>query len=438
MKQSGRAAQSRSKHRLCRSTLRLLPELLPAPYRKTLQARLSPLRLLFELRRLLLISQFFRKANCIENPTVTLVREAKLSRIFEWPIQLAICVVLLLTGCGGSAAAPPGPAPSGPGTGGSGGPLGVYLLAGDLTPVRDPSIIRQGSTYYVFSTDDNPTQGGYLPIRCSTDKVNWNACGFVFNTLPSWIGTTVPGAKELWAPDISYFNGLYHLYYAASVFGTNTSAIGLATTPTLDQTDPSYHWTDHGEVLVSSTSSNFNAIDPNILVDPSGSVWLTYGSYWTGIYQQEIDPASGMIKPGSSIYHLAERAPSVGGDPIEGSSLVFASGYYYLFVSWDYCCKPNYLQDNYKIAVGRSTSPNGPFLDQTGTDMVAGGGTILLQGNGTWGAPGGETAYIDPTGGDLIVFHALNLSQNGLHYLFVNPLGWSNGWPVIEQQKAAQ
>ncbi|HET8637632.1 MAG TPA: arabinan endo-1,5-alpha-L-arabinosidase, partial [Acidobacteriaceae bacterium] len=74
-------------------------------------------------------------------------------------------------------------------------------MTGDVSPVLDPSIIRQGSTYYVFSTDANASQGGFLPIRCSTDKVSWKACGFVFSALPSWISTAVPGATELWAPD---------------------------------------------------------------------------------------------------------------------------------------------------------------------------------------------------------------------------------------------
>lgn len=135
---------------------------------------------------------------------------------------------------------------------------------------------------------------------------------------------------------------------------------------------------------------------------------------------------------GSPIYHLAERAPTVANDPIEGSSLVHVGSYYYLFVSWDYCCDANPAQSNYKIVVGRGTSPHGPFYDETGANMLDGGGTILLQGNSTWSAPGGQTAYIDPTDGDLIVFHALSLSQNyGTGYLFVRTLSFSTGWPVI-------
>jgi arabinan endo-1,5-alpha-L-arabinosidase len=311
------------------------------------------------------------------------------------------------------------------------GPLTNYELTGDTSPVHDPSIVRQGSTYYVFSTDAASNQGGFIPIRCSTDLIAWTACGYVFSAMPSWIAAAVPQATDIWAPDISYFNGTYHLYYAASSFGSNVSAIGLATNATLDSTDPNYNWIDHGLILQSSASDDFNAIDPNILVDASESVWLSYGSFWSGIYQQQIDAASGQIQSGSATYHLAERASSVANDPIEGASLVYENGYYYLFVSWDYCCEADPLQSDYKIVVGRGTSPNGPFTDQSGVDMVAGGGTILLQGNASWAGPGGQTAYIDPTSGDLIVFHALLLSQNGLDYLFVRSLSWVNDWPMI-------
>jgi arabinan endo-1,5-alpha-L-arabinosidase len=311
------------------------------------------------------------------------------------------------------------------------GPLTNYEFTGDTSPVHDPSIIRQNSTYYVFSTDASSSQGGFIPIRCSTDKIAWTACGYVFTTLPSWISGAVPQATEIWAPDVSYFNSFYHVYYAVSSFGSNVSAIGLVTNTTLDSTDPNYSWVDQGLILQSSASDNFNAIDPNILIDAGGNVWLTYGSFWTGIYQQQINPATGQIQSGSATYHLAQRTSTVANDPVEGSSLIYENGFYYLFVSWDYCCETNPSESDYKIVVGRGTSPNGPFTDQSGVDMAAGGGTILLQGDATWAGPGGQTAYVDPTDGDLIVFHALQLSQNGLDYLFVRSLAWSNDWPVI-------
>jgi arabinan endo-1,5-alpha-L-arabinosidase len=306
-----------------------------------------------------------------------------------------------------------------------------YSLTGANVPFRDPSVINRNGTYYVFGTDTG-VSGGDLPIVCSQDRVTWTECGFIFSQIPQWVTQQVPGISGLWAPDISYFNGLYHIYYAGSTFASNTSVIGLATNTTLDSTDPNYQWVDEGEVLGSTSVDDFNAIDPNILVDSDGSVWLTYGSFWSGIKQQQIDPMTGqLLSSNPTVYSLAYR-PNVQYDPIEGSSLVHKGNYYYLFVSFDFCCDTNPYQDNYKIAVGRGTSPQGPFSDMNGTDMMQGGGTVLLTGDGiTFSGPGGQTAYLDSTNGDVIVFHAIHL-PDGAPYLFVNSLTWPNDWPEIQ------
>ncbi|HXF12364.1 MAG TPA: arabinan endo-1,5-alpha-L-arabinosidase [Terriglobales bacterium] len=338
-------------------------------------------------------------------------------------VLLAFCFAY--TSCGSSPQSSPAP-------GDTSSVLPNYHLVGDTSPVRDPSIMRQGSTYYLFSTDAGGAISENLPIRCSTDKVNWRLCGAVFNQIPAWVQAAVPGIGGLWAPDISFFNGLYHIYYAGSIFATNTSVIGMATNITLDPSDPAYQWVDQGEVLSSSSADDFNAIDPNILVDTDGSIWLTYGSYWTGIKQRQIDPLTGKLSAGNStIYSLATR-PGVQFNPIEGSSLVHEGSYYYLFVSFDDCCNPDPFKDTYRIMVGRGASPHGPFIDMNGTDMMNGGGTQLLGGNGTtWNAPGGETVYSDPQDGDMITFHALHL-PDGAAYVFVNSLAWPSGWPQIQ------
>lgn len=313
-------------------------------------------------------------------------------------------------------------------------PLAHYMLAGDTLPALDPSIIRQGDTYYAFSTDvaGFPSSGN-LPIRCSQDKVNWTLCGSVFpDGIPAWIPAHVPGSQGLWAPDISYFNGQYHVYYVASILNTQQSVIGLATNTTLDAKDSTYQWVDRGLVLESHPGDDFNALDPNILVDTDGRVWLTYGSYWNGIKQRQIDPATGMLlQSNSSRYDLATR-PGVPGNPIEGASLVHHGNYYYLFVSVDHCCMTTTAQDDYKEAVGRSASPHGPFMDEAGTAMMNGGGTVLLEGDGTWNAPGGATAYLDPSSGDsLLIFHAQDLNESGTPHLWLKNLAWQNDWPVI-------
>lgn len=312
--------------------------------------------------------------------------------------------------------------------------LAEYALTGDTMPVLDPSVIRQGSTYYAFSTDvAGFTSSGHLQIRCSQDKLNWKSCGSIFPaSIPAWISDRVPGVAGLWAPDISYFNGEYHVYYNGSLLGTQQSVIGLATNTTLDASDSAYKWVDRGMVLESVAGDDFNALDPSILVDRDGSVWMTYGSYWSGIKQRQIDPQTGMLLASNPArYDLAER-PGVDHDPIEGASLVRRGSYYYLFVSLDYCCEPNFRDDDYKQAVGRSLSPHGPFVDEDGTPMMWGGGTVLLQSQSGWNAPGGGTAYIDTENGDsLIIFHAQNLSKGATPYQWVKSLSWVNDWPAI-------
>ena len=251
----------------------------------------------------------------------------------------------------------------------AGGLLSLYSLTGATRLLHDPSVIRQGSTYYVFTSDwFGLPAGNYLPIRCSQDELNWASCGSVFSRIPAWVQRKVPGATALWAPDISYFNGLYHVYYAGSTSGSQRSVIGLATNPTLDPADPAYRWVDAGEVLESAPGDDFNAIDPNIAVDATGNVWMTFGSYWSGIKQIQIDPLTGVPAANATRVALATR-PQVSNDPIEGASVVRHGGFYYLFVSVDYCCNQNAATDNYKEMVGRSISPQGPFADMDGTLM---------------------------------------------------------------------
>jgi len=313
-------------------------------------------------------------------------------------------------------------------------PLAHYLLTGDTLPILDPSIIRQGSTYYAFTTDvAGFSSSSNLPIHCSQDKINWTICGSIFpDGIPAWVAQKVPGVIGLWAPDVSYFNGEYHVYYNGSTLHSQETVIGLVTNTTLDSTDPGYKWVDRGLVLESRPGDDFNALDPNILADSDGSVWLTYGSYWTGIKQRQIDPATGMLLASNPMrYDLATR-PAVPHNPIEGASLVRHGSYYYLFVSVDYCCESNPAGNNYKQAVGRSTSPHGPFVDEDGTPMMNGGGTVLLQGDSNWGAPGGGTAFLDAENGDsFIIFHAHNLSKSGHPYQWIKTLAWVNDWPAI-------
>ena len=172
----------------------------------------------------------------------------------------------------------------------------VLQLEGDVSPVHDPAIIREGGTYYLFATGGRPGQG-VIPIRTSANLRRWTTAGHVFPALPEWATREIPQARNAWAPDISFFRGRYHLYYSVSSFGSRNSAIGLMTTRTLDPVSPDYKWTDEGMVLRSyQDKDDWNAIDPNLVLD-GRDAWLTWGSFWGGITMRRIDQSSGKLDP---------------------------------------------------------------------------------------------------------------------------------------------
>lgn len=320
----------------------------------------------------------------------------------------------------------------------------IYQLSGDYEGTHDPSIAKEGSTYYVFATGKTK-DGGQFQIRCSEDLKQWRFCGQVFSDIPHWIKEKSPGTQELWAPDISYFDGLYHLYYAYSLFGKNTSGIALATNRTLDPKSPDYRWNDRGLVLVSTEKDDFNAIDPNLILDEHGQAWLAFGSFWNGIKMRKLDRATGKLATDDTkLYTLASRAkpdnaaPAPPGLPpdweaVEAPFIIRHDDYYYLFVSWDLCCRG--VKSNYRTMVGRAKHVTGPYLDQSGKPMAEGGGTELLVGNQRWLGPGGESLLVEKDK-DVIVFHAYD-AKTGKPALQISTIAWKNGWPHAGLEDAA-
>jgi len=285
---------------------------------------------------------------------------------------------------------------------------------------HDPSMIMQGHTYYVFST------GSGLEIRTSTNLTTWRYVGTVFTTIPSWVTAAVGPITDLWAPDISYWNGLYHLYYAGSQFGSNTSVIGLATNTTLDPSSPRYRWVDRGLIIRSTAADNWNAIDPNLVLDTAHNPWLVFGSFWSGIKLHRLDARTGTPSPtDTTLYPLAYRP---GSNAIEAPVIVHRTRYYYLFVSFDFCCRG--ARSTYRIMVGRATRVTGPYVDRQGSRMDQGAVTQVLASYGRYRGPGGQSIVMDgPT--YLLVYHYYDALDGGTFKLQIRPLRWTtDGWPL--------
>jgi arabinan endo-1,5-alpha-L-arabinosidase len=341
----------------------------------------------------------------------------------------------------------------------------ALTLSGQFAGTHDPSIAEDHGRYYVFATgaalpvradgsdvppppappggatvDKPKTQNlPQFPVRCSDDLHKWTRCGEVFPSIPAWIQEMSPKTSELWAPDVSYFDGLYHLYYAFSAFGKNTSGIALATNETLDRGSSKYKWVDRGLVLRSFAEDDFNAIDPNLVLDAKGDAWLSFGSFWSGIKMRKLDRKTGLLsKTDTKLYSLASRKKAAEAGPrnpdlppdseaIEAPFVFHHGEYYYLFVSWDLCCRGT--RSTYRTMVGRSKSVTGPYVDRDGQPMAAGGGSPLLKANAEWVGPGGESLLHLPNE-DLMVFHAYS-AVNGRPSLHISTVGWKDGWPEV-------
>jgi arabinan endo-1,5-alpha-L-arabinosidase len=308
-----------------------------------------------------------------------------------------------------------------PGTGGSssncmiptynaGSPPQTLTLTGNLG-THDPAVILANGTYYLFAT------GNGIGAKTSTNLTAWTGTPDVFSSIPAWVANSISGVTNIWAPDISYWGGQYHLYYAVSTFGSNKSCIGHATRASLS----SGSWADHGSVICSNvgTTDNWNAIDPNVIVDDAGTPWMDFGSFWNGIMLIKLD-ATGARADTSTPQNIA-RASS-----IEAPYIIHQCGYYYLFVSFGSCCGSPW---DYNIRVGRSTSVTGPYVDKAGTNMSSGGGTLLVQGNSTWTAPG-HNAVLVTANGTYNIYHALD-ANHANPTLRVSQLALdAQGWPV--------
>lgn len=320
-------------------------------------------------------------------------------------------------------------------------PTSAETLVTDV-PVHDPVMILAEGTYYLFAT------GRGIAVWSSIDRVHWRHEPPVFSDPPAWAVAAVPGfTGHIWAPDISYYEGKYFLYYSVSAFGKNTSCIGVATNATLDPRSPDFKWVDHGKVIQSMPGvTNWNAIDPNLIVARDGTPYLAFGSFWEGLKIVKLRPdrlsiaedvahlptiASRVREPGGSNPPAPVGNPvAAGGNAIEAPFLFEHAGEYFLFASIDYCCRG--AQSNYKMIVGRGPDAGGPFKDKAGLDLAHGGGTLLLAGDAHWYGVG-HNAVCTFDGVDYLIFHGYDASDaRGRSKLRIEKITWDDaGWPTV-------
>lgn len=319
-------------------------------------------------------------------------------------------------------------------------PVGSSVPLADVV-AHDPVMIKEDDTYYVFTT------GPGIAVWTSHDLETWKHEPPVLDPVPAWVAESIPNFQgHVWAPDISFHDGRYYLYYSVSAFGKNTSAIGLATTKTLDRSSPDFGWVDHGCVIQSYPGlTNWNAIDGNLIHDTDGTPYMAFGSFWGGLMLAELSPdRRQVIEDWRKLQVIASRARDnassdneAGPNAIEAPFIYQRGDYFYLFVSFDFCCRG--LRSDYKVAVGRATDIRGPYVDRDGRLLTEGGGTVLIGPNADY-AGIGHNGITELDGTAYFVVHGYERrSESGWPKLLIMPLEWdAEGWPSIKAEEVFQ
>lgn len=274
----------------------------------------------------------------------------------------------------------------------------------------DPSVERgPDGRFHCFVT------GGWG--RVSDDMVNWRDSYGKMASMPTW-----NGYDGLWAPDVTRVGNKYIMYYAHSEWMGDLwdhCGVGVAVA---DKIEGPY--IDHGKLFTSREIGVYNSIDPHLFVEDDGRLYLSWGSYWGGLFAIELSQDGLSIKPGAQKVQLT--APD-----FEGCMIHKHNGYYYLFASTGTCCED--LKSTYTTVVGRSTNYFGPYVDRAGGRMLDGKYHIVISNNRYFKGTGHNAEIItDDAGNDWIYYHAYeDKSPSTGRILMMDRVRWVDDWPLI-------
>lgn len=356
--------------------------------------------------------------------------------------------------------------------------------------VHDPSIVKdpESGNYYIF--------GSHKAFASSEDLMSWKTVSNnvvsdfrnIFAEGIAWSKLTDPGYDangNMWAPDVVYNKEMKKWCMYMSVNGDKWhSSIALATSDSIDgpyeyagtvvwsgmdtveraKTTDLYDVIGEGQDIarynldpMNASSAKINAIDPNVLYDKDGKLWMVYGSWSAGIYIIELDETTGLrdynvkydlVKNESDPYLGTKLA---GGCYVsgEGPYIIRMGDYYYLFLSYSGLS----AVEGYQMRVFRSETIDGEYVDQNGKsakytswidNKTIDTGYKIFGSYSMSGLPrvqvaqGHNSAFTDDDGKTYLVYHTRFEDLNGTteshnegHEVRVHQMFLSlDGWPV--------
>lgn len=273
----------------------------------------------------------------------------------------------------------------------------------------DPTVLRVNGRFYAAATESMYYGEPYrIGILRSDNLVHWNVAGEVFpDQLPAWVD---PVAPSLWAPELTYHDGRYYLYFSARE-APGRHGIGVAWA---DHPEGPWSFADHPLVV----GDSFRNIDPMIFSDDDGTRYMYWGSAHGPILVQELAPDGlSLIGEPKAVLYVAPGLPYQG--LIEAPWVIKRGEHYYLFYSGN-------SPGEYAISVARATSPLGPFQRHPNNPII--------EENEYFRAPGHNAIVQDDAGQDWILYHAYDRHRYGVgRHLMLDKIVWSEGWPVVNR-----
>jgi xylan 1,4-beta-xylosidase len=268
---------------------------------------------------------------------------------------------------------------------------GYYLnpiFAGDYP---DPSILRDGSDYYIVHSSFDYYPG--LLIWHSKDLINWTP---VTNALHKYVGS-------VWAPDLVKYKNKYYIYFPAN----NTNYVVTADSINAPWSDP--------------IDLKIGNIDPGHITDTEGKRYLYFSSGGYVPLSDDGLSVTGEFKHTYSGWPIP-REWTIECFCMEGPKLVKRGDYYYLTVAEGGTAGP---ATSHMVISARSKSPFGPWENSPYNPIIR-----TKESSEKWWSKGHGTLFEDTTGNWWMVFHGYeNRYYNMGRQTLLQPIEWTNdGW----------
>ena len=252
---------------------------------------------------------------------------------------------------------------------------------------------------------------------------------------PDWVQAAVPGFRgnKFWAPDVVKVGDRFYCILRLAIWPAN-----LRDRPG-DQRDAQsagcrYEWVDRGPVIQSNEDLPYNAIDPAVLLDHEGKLWMAFGSFWEGLFLVELDPATGKrADPTAPPVHLARIRRRPTSRPRVCTSTTAAT-------TCSSTGAPAAAASAARITCSSAArAPTGPFVDKNGVELTAGGGSPFLDAAGRYLGPGHVGFITSDDGIEYVSYHYYDGEDRGRSKLQLRKLRWTaDGWPEVAEEPAAQ